>query len=119
MSSSRAQLPVIPSIRPNTPPSASMSFASSGAAVIPARNAVSLYKRYCTPRRTKGPRHAASTPSRPNTPMAFFTTPAPASTLPAASERMRPTTGMAPTAERVTCTVSASAEVLTAPDRVR
>ena len=61
-----------------------------------------------------------STASIPKMPIAPFSTPAPASTVPVASEMMEPTTGTAAEmAERVICTVIASAAPVAAPVRVR
>ena len=64
----------------------------------------------------KGVRQMASTASRPNTPMAPFSIPAPASTVPAASEMMEPTTGTAVAmAVRVNWVDRASAAEVAAP----
>ena len=54
MSSSSAQLPVMPSISPKAVPSALISPASGPSVTVPARNAVSLYSRYWTPSCRKG-----------------------------------------------------------------
>ena len=67
-----------------------------------------------------GVRQMASTASIPKIPTAFFSTPAPASTVPVASEMMEPTTGTAVAmALRVICTVMASAAPAAAPVSVR
>ena len=58
--------------------------------------------------------------SIPKTPTAFFSTPAPASTVSAASERMPPTTGtMLDTVKRAALTATASAVPATTPLTVR
>jgi len=120
MSSSSAQLPVMPSIRPKAVPSALISSARAPCVTMLARNAVSLYSRYCTAMFRNGVRQMASTASIPKIPTAFFSTPAPASTVPVASEMMDPTTGTAVAmALRVICTVMASAAPVAAPVRVR
>ena len=67
-----------------------------------------------------GVRQMDSTASIPKMPMAPFSTPAPANTVPVASEMMEPTTGTAVAmALRVICTVMASAAPVAAPVRVR
>ena len=55
----------------------------------------------------------------PVTPMVLFRTAAPLITVAAASEMMPPTTGTAPMAACVTCTLMASAEVAAAPANVK
>ena len=97
-----------------------MSFGSRPGAKPAARAAASLYIRYCMPSAMKGERHTAAAATIPNEPTALLMSPAPATTVPAASEMMPPTTGraveMALLAAR---SVTASAAPLTAPVRER
>ena len=117
---SSAHAPVIPRIMPKAPPISLIKRESPVSSTSSAKNAVTLYIRYCIPICRNGVRHKANTANVPNTPIAFFKIDAPTRIVEAASDKMPPTTGTVPDmANFAALSAAASAVPETAPLMVR